>query len=166
MALSSAREHPDALPRSAAQSRRGLLLQQLCFAQLLLLAVEFLIGVVNLFVTLPVSHPGSQASDYFGGIGASVAWALVHGAAGLQLHVVGGIALFVGACVLVYLAIAERHGGWIAVAVVGWIGIVAASFNGASFLNYGHDVSSFLMALGLFLALVAYASGLYARGDG
>ena len=37
----------------------------------------------------------------------------------------------------------------------------AAGFNGASFLNYGHDFSSFLMALGFVLALCAYAIGLY-----
>ena len=39
--------------------------------------------------------------------------------------------------------------------------IVGAGFNGASFLNYGHDVSSLIMAVLWALALACYLTGLY-----
>jgi hypothetical protein len=45
--------------------------------------------------------------------------------------------------------------------VLGWIGVFAAGFNGASFLNYGHDFSSLLMTIGFLLALISYALGIY-----
>jgi hypothetical protein len=46
--------------------------------------------------------------------------------------------------------------------IVGVLAIIGAGFNGASFLNYGHDFSSMIMA-GLFaVALGSYLTGLYA----
>ena len=44
----------------------------------------------------------------------------------------------------------------------GLAGIIAAGFNGASFLDYNEDFSSMLMSGGLALALTAYVFGLYA----
>ncbi len=54
-----------------------------------------------------------------------------------------------------------RVRAWIVASALGFVGILAAGFNGASFLNYGHDFSSFLMALGFVLALCVYAIGFY-----
>lgn len=48
-----------------------------------------------------------------------------------------------------------------ATAVLGALFIVGAGFNGASFVNYGHDVSSLIMAVLWALALTCYLTGLY-----
>jgi hypothetical protein len=42
----------------------------------------------------------------------------------------------------------------------GLAGVLAAGFNGASFLNYDEDLSSMLMSAGFALALAAYVIGL------
>jgi len=127
---------------------------------LLLLAAQFLIGmVVNLFVTVPSAHPGANASNYFSGVVQGVAWALIHAPLGLLLHVIVGLLLFLGSIILIVFAIASRSRAWIIISVVGLIGIVAAGFNGASFMNYNFDVSSLLMSIGFLLAAIAYTIG-------
>ncbi len=129
---------------------------------LLLLAVQFLVGmVVNLVVQLPDAHPGAQAGEYFSGVVQGVSWALVAAALPLQAHVFLGVVLLVASLAILALAIASRKRTWIVTAVLGWMGIMAAGFNGASFLNYGHDFSSLLMSIGFLLAVIAYAVGLY-----
>jgi hypothetical protein len=49
----------------------------------------------------------------------------------------------------------------ITVTAFGAFGILAAGFNGGSFLNYNDDFSSMLMASFSAIAVVAYAAGLY-----
>jgi hypothetical protein len=129
---------------------------------LLLLAIQFLAGmVVNLFVQLPGAHPGAQAGEYFSGVVQGVGWALAAGPLPLQVHVVLGLLLLVASLAILALAIVSRRRVWIVTTVLGWVGIMAAGFNGASFLNYGHDFSSLLMSIGFLLAVSAYAVGLY-----
>ena len=129
---------------------------------LLLLALEFTIGmVVNLWVSVPSSHPGTNAGNYFGGIVQGIAWALATSDRVLQLHVLVGILLLLGSILLLVAAIQRRDPLWLWVASIGFIGITAAGFNGASFLNYGHDFSSMLMSGGFVLALCSYMAGLY-----
>ena len=77
---------------------------------LLLLALQFLLGmVVNLFVTIPASHPGTNAPEYFSGVAAGVAWALAHGEWWLRLHALDGLLLFLDGLVLIWLAVASRR---------------------------------------------------------
>lgn len=129
---------------------------------LLLLALQFLLGmVVNLFVTIPSSHPGTNAPEYFSGVAAGVAWTLAHGDWWLRLHALDGPLLFLDGLALIWLAVASRRRAWIVASVLGCIGTIAAGFNGASFLNYGHNFSSLLMSIGFFLATVSYAVGVY-----
>lgn len=129
---------------------------------LLLLAIQFLIGMlVNLFVTIPSSHPGTKAAEYFSGVVLGDVWALTHGQLPLVLHVITGILLFLGASIVIGLAIASRRRAWIVTAVLGWLGIVTAGFNGGSFLNYGENFSSLLMSIGFLLAVIPYAIGFY-----
>lgn len=129
---------------------------------LLLLAIQFLLGMVaNLFVQVPDVHPGANAPEYFSGVAQGVAWAVVYSTPWLLLHVVVGLLLGIAAFVLLGLAIASRRRAWIVTAILGWIGVIAAGFNGASFLNYGHDFSSLLMSIGFLLAVVSYAIGFY-----
>jgi hypothetical protein len=129
---------------------------------LVVLALQFTVGmVVNFWVTLPDVHPGAAADNYFLGVVQGDAWALVASAWWLKIHVFIGIVLFLGAILLLVASILRRERLWIWVASLGLLGIVLAGFNGASFLNYGHDFSSMLMSGGFVLALCAYMAGLY-----
>ncbi|HJT57332.1 MAG TPA: hypothetical protein VJ761_12605 [Ktedonobacteraceae bacterium] len=129
---------------------------------LLLLAIQFLIGMIdNLFVQVPAVHPGANAPEYFSGVAQGVAWALIHSVPALLLHVVVGILLAIAAFILLGLAIASRKRAWVVTTILGWIGVIGAGFNGASFLNYGQDFSSLLMSIGFLLAAVSYAIGFY-----
>jgi 1,4-dihydroxy-2-naphthoate octaprenyltransferase len=127
---------------------------------LLLLAAEFMIGiVVNLFITVPSSHPGTNASEYFSGVLQGVYWALLHAESYLWVHVIIGLALFLTSIILLIMSIVARRGGWITTSIIGLIGVVGAGFNGASFLNYNEDFSSLLMSVGFLLAAMAYVVG-------
>jgi hypothetical protein len=129
---------------------------------LALLASQFLAGmVVNLFVQVPTSHPGTNAANYFVGVVQGIAWAVTHGAVALQIHVIIGLSLFLASLALLALAIAARRRACIIAAVFGWLGIMGAAFNGASFINYGHDFSSLFMATGFLIAVISYALGYY-----
>lgn len=124
---------------------------------LLLLATQFLIGmVVNLYVQVPSTHPGAGASEYFSGVVQGVIWAMTHSTLALLVHTVLGLLLVLASFVLIGLAIASRHRLWIVLSILGWIGVCGAGFNGASYLNYGHDFSSLLMSVGFLLATVCY----------
>ncbi|HEY6542901.1 MAG TPA: hypothetical protein VIZ18_18300 [Ktedonobacteraceae bacterium] len=129
---------------------------------LLLLAAQFLIGMlVNLFVVVPAHHPGSNPPEYFSGAVTGVLWALGDGTLWLRVHAIIGLALFLSALILLGLAIASRRRAWIISSIIGLVGIVAAGFNGASFLNYGENFSSLLMAIGFLVAVIPYMIGVY-----
>ena len=132
--------------------------------QLILLAAQFLIGMlVNLFVQVPAVHPGTNAPEYFSGVAQGVFWALFNAQWELLIHVVMGLLLFILSIVLLVLAILSRQGRWITVSVLGFLGVIGAGFNGASFMNYGHDFSSLLMAIGFLLAAIPYTIGISFR---
>jgi hypothetical protein len=129
---------------------------------LLLLAAQFLIGMlVNLFVKVPSVHPGTNATEYFSGVVTGVLWVFGHGTLWLLLHAIVGLALLLCSLILLGLAIASRRRAWIISSIFGLLGIMAAGFNGASFLNYGHDFSSLLMSIGFLLAVIPYMIGIY-----
>lgn len=131
---------------------------------LVLLGVQFLFGMlVNLFVTVPAVHPGTNAPEYFSGVVQGVAWALFNAQWQLLIHVVLGLLIFLLSIVLLILAIVSRRGAWITVSILGFIGVVGAGFNGASFLNYGHNFSSLLMSVGFLLAAISYTLGISFR---
>src|SRR6266567_146193 len=59
------------------------------FGGVVLLTAQFLLGMaLNLFITLPRSHPGSNPNDYFSGSLQSVVWALGSGIWLLLIHVI------------------------------------------------------------------------------
>ena len=143
--------HIDITPATSFRLRTGVVIT------LLLLAVQFLIGmVVNLYVQVPSVHPGAGASDYFIGVVQGVGWVLVHGTLALWIHTVIGLLLVLASFVLLGLAIASRRRVWIIISLLGLMGIAGAGFNGASFLNYGHDFSSLIMSTGFLLAVISY----------
>lgn len=129
---------------------------------LLLLTAQFLVGMlVNLFVVVPAHHPGSNPPEYFSGVVTGVLWVLGSGTLWLRLHAIIGFALLLSALILLGLAIASRRRAWIVSSIFGLLGIVAAGFNGASFLNYGENFSSLLMSIGFLLAVIPYVIGVY-----
>jgi hypothetical protein len=62
---------------------------------------------------------------------------------------------------IVVLAVISHRRASVITSILGAIGVVGAGFNGGSFLSYGHDFSSMLMALGFAVAIGSYAVGLY-----
>jgi hypothetical protein len=137
-------------------------LRHLASIMFFLLLAQYLIGMwVNLFVHIPQVHPGSTGSDYFARLLQGVPWAVQHGQLPLQVHAALGLLLVLGALVIVVLAVLSRRRAWAIASILGAIGVIGAGFNGGSFLNYGHDFSSMLMALGFAVAIGSYAVGLY-----
>ncbi len=133
------------------------LLRPLTFLTILLLEVELLIGiVVNLYVQISAVHPGANASQYFLGVVQGVGWALTSGPMALLAHAVLGLFLTLAASIVVGCAIAARRPSCIRCSILGWMMVVGAGFNGASFLNYGHDFSSMLMSSQAVIAMTAY----------
>ena len=86
-------------------------------------------------------------------ISAGPGWAAAHAAFGLAL-VVAAVAS---------IALTWRQGGRMATAtsVLGALAIVGAGFNGVSFVNYGHDFSSMIMAGLWALALACYLAAMF-----
>ncbi|HWZ17808.1 MAG TPA: hypothetical protein VNW73_03335 [Ktedonobacteraceae bacterium] len=153
----STQSHSSETKTKLSQSR----LRTLTAIILVLLAAQFLVGVlVNLYVQVPAVHPGANAPEYFSGVVIGVAWALLHAPLWLQLHTIVGLLLFIASLLLIGFAIAARRRAWIILSIIGLLGIVAGGFNGASFMNYGHDFSSLLMSLGFLLAAIPYVIGL------
>jgi len=132
---------------------------------LIFLIVQFLLGMaVNLFVTISTNHPGANAPEYFGGVVQSVTWAILHGHVLLQVHAVLGLLLVLNALGLLIAAIRTRAGDLIWITSLGLVGVLAAGFNGGSFLNYNQDFSSMIMAIFFAWAVVAYAVGIFVTG--
>jgi hypothetical protein len=132
---------------------------------LVFLIVQFLLGMaVNLFVTIPADHPGANPPEYFGGVVQSVTWAVLHGQVLLQVHAVLGLLLVLNALGLLVAAIRLRARDLIVVTSLGLFGVLAAGFNGGSFLNYKQDFSSMIMATFFAWAVVSYAVGIFVTG--
>ena len=100
------------------------------------LTVQFLLGMgVNLFVKVPDSHPGARPAEYFSGSVQGVVWALGSGMWLLVLHIVIGFLLLGSAIGVAWLAFASRGVVLRAWSILGALGVVAAGFNGASYLD-------------------------------
>jgi hypothetical protein len=142
--------------------RRSRVLVSASLSALLALIAQYLLGTaVNLFVKVPLDHPGANPPEYFGGVVRSVTWALLQGPLLLQLHAAFGLILVIGSVYLLVQGIAARQRGLIAAMVFGLIGTLGAGFNGGSYLNYHEDFSSMLMATGFAVATIAYPFALY-----
>src|SRR5258708_19422841 len=132
-------------------------LQIISTIMLLLLSVQFLVGmVVNLYVKVPSVHPGAEASDYFVGVVQGLAWVLIHGTLALVVHVVLGLLLFLIALILIGLAIASRRRAWIITSLIGLLGIMAARFNWAIFFNHCHFFIFPLLPLCFLMSPIPY----------
>ena len=116
--------------------------------------------VVNLYVKVPAHHPGAHPANYFAGSLHSVAWAIAHGPATLAVHATLGLALVVivvGTAVHALRSGRRAIGGW---SVLGGLFVIGAGFNGASFLDFAHNINSLIMALLALAAIGCYATAL------
>jgi hypothetical protein len=130
---------------------------------ILALLIQFAAGMlVNLFTTIPSSHPGSQPPDYFAGSFESIRWAITQsGLAALIFHTAWGLLLVVNGVALILLARRVGIRSVTVAAALGFLFIVGAGFNGASFLDFQADYSSMIMATLFGLAMFAYAVVLF-----
>jgi hypothetical protein len=140
-------------PTPAVDSLRRLALG----AVALLLAQASLGMIVNLYVTVPVHHPGARPSSYLSGSAASVAWAITHGTLALAIHAALGLALAVLVIGIAARALMTPDWPVRAWSVMGGLLVIGAGFNGASFLDFSHNISSLIMALLAFAAVACYA---------
>ncbi len=125
-----------------------------------LLLAQYLLGmVVNLYADLPARHPGAGAGDFFSGAAVGLAWLISNGPAWVSAHAALGMALAAFALAAVVLAWRRSGAAGRAASVAGALAVIGAGFNGASFLNYGHDFSSLIMAGLWALALACYLTG-------
>ena len=136
-------------------------LRQRSLILLILLAAQFVLGMLlNVFVTLPAKHPG-QSGNYFVRSGHSFGWAItLGGGVVLFLHVLVAIGLLVNSLILLIQAVKAHHTLWGWIATVGLVSILAAFSNGLAFLDFNRSISSFIMAMGYIMATTAYTAGL------
>ncbi len=125
-----------------------------------LLLIQYLLGmVVNVFIVLPVRHPGAGAGNYFSGAVSGLGWVVSDGPGWAAAHAAFGMALAAAAIASVVLIWGRGGRLSMALAVVGALAVIGAGFNGVSFLDYGQGFSSMIMAGLWALALACYVTG-------
>jgi hypothetical protein len=143
-------------------SRAEAGLRRFALGAVILVLIQAGIGmVVNLDVTIPARHPGARPSNYLSGSASSVGWAITHGAPALAIHATLGLALIIVVIGLAVRAFAVPSGPVRAWSILGWLLVIGAGFNGASFLDFNKDTSSLIMALLAFGAVACYAIVLF-----
>jgi hypothetical protein len=116
---------------------------------------------VNLFVSIPEHHAGSNPSEFFSGSARSVGWAVDHGAVALVIHTLLGLLLAVMVIGIVARALSIGRRSLSTWVVLGALFTIGAGFNGASFLDYQKDVSSFVMTVLSLAALLCFMVVVY-----
>lgn len=144
-------------PMSATTGPRVAVLRRRTTGTLVLLVIQFLVGMAtNLFVSVPAHHPGAGSGPYLSGAWTSVLWTFGSGLPVLIAHVAIGILLLLSGIELVVHAVRSHRPAAVWLASLGFLAIVFAAFNGASFVKYGQNISSMLMAAGFALAVLCY----------
>jgi hypothetical protein len=138
-------------------------LRQAYLGTLITLMAQFMLGMAtNLFVQIPTNHPGANPPEYFSGVAQSVTWAILHGPSiWLVLHAVLGLLIVLSAIGLVLRTVRTHNRLAITTSVIGALAVLAAGFNGGSYLNYHEDFSSMIMATCFAIAVTAYLVGLF-----
>jgi hypothetical protein len=139
----------------------SLSVRRQAFGAVLLICIQSGLGMfVNLFVSIPGHHTGANPSNFFKGASQGVAWAVAHGAIALVLHTVLGLllALMVIGIVAHALSLGRVLATW---SILGALLAIGAGFNGASFLAYNKDVSSFIMTMLALASLLCFAIIVY-----
>lgn len=125
------------------------------------LGLQFLLGILtNLFVQIPDSHPGANASNLLTGSLQVIGWAIISGFPSLALHVVLGIGLVLGSIAILVRSILSKDKKWIVVSAFGFFGILIAFLNGVRFVIISEDLASLAMAIGFIIAAASYVAAL------
>jgi hypothetical protein len=137
-------------------ARLALNLRRTSFANLVLLLVEFGLGMgVNLFVNVPGADQGVGTAKGFG--------KAFSGPPAIATHAGIGVLLFLGATMVAVRAL--RVGFALAASsVVAWLAIIGAAVQGATFISSGQNSDSMTMAVLTGVALLCYSFNLYVLG--
>ena len=124
--------------------------------------LQFLAGMtINLFVSLPKSHPGTSGNEYFSRSSHSLWWALSGGGNwALTVHAYLALGLVVGSLSLLIRAAVYKSKEWKWAGGVAALFTIGAFFNGLSFIDYSQDFSSMIMASCWLVAVGSLVYGL------
>lgn len=138
-------------------ARRLVRLRRLYEIGLLLLIAQFLLGMaVNIWVSIPAHHIGTDAHNYFVGLIFGIGYASAQAPLILQLHVAIAVLLFTQAIIAAVWTMRSRDGRLSASAWISLIGIIGAGFNGGNFVNGLHpNLSSYLMSVAFAVTAVS-----------
>lgn len=153
----------------AGQGKKGTRgLRRLSLALIFLCLVQYLLGMqLNLFVSIPKNHPGSSGSDYFERAFQSVLWGLSpHRSTVLASHVGLGILILLLSLWLAVAAFWAPSPGLRWISTLGLLAVLAAGFNGASFLSYHQAISSMIMAASFAVAVFCFSWVIFRAGAG
>ncbi|MGH7203495.1 MAG: hypothetical protein ACREHC_03570 [Candidatus Levyibacteriota bacterium] len=119
-----------------------------------MLSLQFLLGMfANLFIEFPEKASEKQL------------WAFTWTQIPLDLHIIIGLGLLIGAVVLFIKAIRQKNRQWLIASSIGGVAIVVADYTGASFISSQSDSYSFAMAVSFIVALLAYGWGVYKENE-
>jgi hypothetical protein len=137
-------------------------LRPLAATILVLLNVQFLLGMTsNFYAELPRTVPGTHG-NFDSRLGAAARWALLHGPPELQAHVAVGLLLGACAAALTALSLRARSRPWLPLAPLGLLATVGAGLAGAAFLAYRQDdLYSLVMSIAFLASLLTYSGLLY-----
>jgi hypothetical protein len=156
---------PDAGDRVRPGAADPATLAWMLLAAILLVLVQAGLGmIVNLYVIVPAHHPGTHSANYFAGSLHSVAWAIAHGAATLAVHATLGLALIAFVVGTAVYALRSKRPAIVGWSVLAGLFVIGAGFNGASFLDFAHNINSLIMALLSLAAIGCYATALMLLG--
>jgi hypothetical protein len=95
------------------------------------------------------------------GVASGLAWVIPDGPAWAAAHAAFGLALVLAALAAIVLTRRQASRAATVTSELGALAILGAGFNGMSFLNYGRDFSSMIMAGLWALALACYITGMF-----
>jgi hypothetical protein len=148
---------------SAGVERRELaVLRRMTLGTACIILVQSGVGMAaNLYVVVPGHHPGAHPSDYFTGSARSIGWAMSNGAMILVIHAALGFLLVVMVFNTVIRLLKLRRRSVNTWAMCGALFVIGAGFNGASFLDFGSNISSLVMSLLAFASVLCYVVVLF-----
>ena len=117
-----------------------------------LLAIQYAFGMAaNLFVEFPQSATVGQY------------WEFAKAQPSIDLHLLVGLLLLIGAIALLVRAIRRKDRRWIVFASIGLAAILVAAVSGSTFISTQADAYSYGMSIASMIALIAYGWGLYSQ---
>ncbi|MEI7885574.1 MAG: hypothetical protein WCI30_09530 [Clostridia bacterium] len=126
------------------------LLQKIKFIGMLMIALlvlEYILGMyANLFVEIPEGSNG---------------WQFAVGSGIIMSHIILGTLLLLFSIALFIFSIRAKEKSWTVISILGLVSIFGSLAYGSAFLSKDSDIGSFLMAVGLGIAVLVYSAGLY-----